>query len=966
MNPERWKQIKKLYESALELEPGLREEYLERACPGDESLLNEVRSLLAQQSGDLLDAPALDAAASALAEEKAAEPQQDLLGHTVLHYRFEAKIGEGGMGVVYKAQDIHLNRPVAIKVLPDVLAEDAERLARFEREARLLASLSHPNIAPIHGLEKVEGRPFLVLELVEGLTLEERLKNGPIPVDETLEICRQIAEGLEAAHDKGIIHRDLKPGNIKLTAEGHVKILDFGLAKALHDPADLADLSAQNVDSVTASGVILGTAAYMSPEQARGRTVDKKTDIWALGCVLYECLTARKAFEGETLTETVAAILRDEPEWNALPKSTPSKVVDLLRRCLRKDPKERLRDIGDARLEIEEASPGRAAPAGLSLKRRKTKRWTLAAVATALILSLAGYWGWDFIRTRGSRPELRVVPLTSYPGNESSPSFSPEGREVVFAWRGTAGGPAHIYRKLIGSDARPLQLTSDPRGGFRPAWSPDGKSIAFMRAEDDPRKRNIMTMPALGGPERKLTECTALQAYSFPPWLAWTPDSRFLAIVDTETGDIPYALFLVSIETGERRRLTSPEASEGYGDSGVSFSPDGSNLTFVRSTGHYTWDLFALSLSKDYTPRGEPRRLTFRNQFNLSGAAWTSGGREIVFVSGRRGAAWQVWRMDISGRKPPEPIPLPHTLVTFLAISPQGDRLAYQTGGIDDTNIWMLDLPQRNREAGRPIIASSYLDNDPHFSPDGRRIVFQSDRTGPGSEIWVADADGSNLRQLTRFEAQSGAPCWSPDGTRIVFDSTVHGNRDIFVVDADGGKPKPLTTDPTEEALPRWSNDGKWIYFCSLRSGEYQVWKMSASGGEAVQVTRKRGQTAFESKDGAWLYYTKRELDTSLWRVPAAGGEEVQIAGSVVHWNSFAVEAEGIYYVSGAFQADSGAVSRPPYLIQFHHFADGATQTVASLEEYLQGLSISPDRRTLLYTRLASTGSDLMLVENFR
>jgi len=378
MNPERWQQIERIYNRALELDTGQRAAFIDGACAGDSSLRNEVESLLARQSlaEHFIESPAIEMAAQALARDQQPRTDTDLAGRTLLHYQITGKIGEGGMGVVYRAQDTHLNRPVAIKVLPDVFEEDAERLGRFEREARLLATLNHPNIASIYGLEKLDGKSFLVLELVEGQTLEERLTKGPMPIAEALDICRQIAEGLEAAHDKGVIHRDLKPANVKLTADGKVKILDFGLAKALHEQTDLVDFTAPNADSMTASGVILGTVAYMSPEQAKGKSVDRRTDVWAFGCVLYECLTVRKPFEGETVTETVAAILRDEPDWNALPASTPAKVADLLHKCLRKDSRHRLRDIGDARIEIEEASPP-----GAPLQRR----WIVAAIFCAVV-----------------------------------------------------------------------------------------------------------------------------------------------------------------------------------------------------------------------------------------------------------------------------------------------------------------------------------------------------------------------------------------------------------------------------------------------------------------------------------------------------------------------------------------------------------------------------------------------------
>src|SRR5512136_1140258 len=280
-----------------------------------------------------------------------------MIGKTLGHYRIIEKLGAGGMGVVYRAEDKTLDRQVAIKVLPEAFAGDPERLARFAREAKLLASLNHPNIAAIHGLEEHEGKRFLVLELVEGPTLAERLHKGPLPVLEALEVCRQIAEGLEAAHEKGIIHRDLKPANVKITPEGKVKILDFGLAKAFYEQAAPVDPSRSPTitEQMTAPGVILGTAAYMSPEQARGKPVDKRADIWAFGCILYECLTGRRAFQGDTITETVAAILKNEPDWTILPIETPLSVRALLRQCLQKEPNARLHDVADVRIEIQDA-----------------------------------------------------------------------------------------------------------------------------------------------------------------------------------------------------------------------------------------------------------------------------------------------------------------------------------------------------------------------------------------------------------------------------------------------------------------------------------------------------------------------------------------------------------------------------------------------------------------------------------
>ena len=312
----------------------------------------------------------------------------EMIGMTLGHYRIIERLGIGGMGEVFRADDMNLGRQVAMKVLPDVFAGDPERLARFEREARLLASLNHPNIAAIHGLEERQGKRFLVLELVEGQTLEERLNNGRIPLEETLEICRQIAEGLEAAHEKAVIHRDLKPANVKVTPEGKVKILDFGLAKAFQEEPSAIDVSKPwtLTSQMTPAGVIMGTAAYMSPEQTKGKTVDKRADIWSFGCVLYECLIGKRAFQGETIAETLAAILKSEPDLTLLPVETPFIVRSLIRQCLQKDPNLRLHDIADARVEMQDepAQPSPIPPVG----HRFPLGWIASACAVALVMGI--------------------------------------------------------------------------------------------------------------------------------------------------------------------------------------------------------------------------------------------------------------------------------------------------------------------------------------------------------------------------------------------------------------------------------------------------------------------------------------------------------------------------------------------------------------------------------------------------
>ena len=400
MSSERWRLVERLYHDALERPAAERPAFLAEACAGDEALGCDVRSLLDQPSmPGFLEEPALAVAAALAAASATETPEPSWVGRHIGVYHLQSLLGRGGMGEVYRAHDTRLGRDVALKLLPPGFTADADRLTRFTREARLLASLNHPNIGTIHGFEEAEGMRALVLELVEGDTLADRVARGPVPIPETLAIVRQIADALEAAHDKGVVHRDLKPANIKITPDGVIKVLDFGLAKS--DPGGASELANSPTITVggTVAGLILGTAAYMSPEQARGRAVDKRTDVWAFGCVLYELLTGRAAFPGETVSDTIGAILNREPDWNQLPPGLPPSVMTLLRRCLEKDAKKRKRDIGDARAEIDDAlarpsadgAAGDASKASTAVVRRHSVvPWLVAAAG--LIAAAVAWW----------------------------------------------------------------------------------------------------------------------------------------------------------------------------------------------------------------------------------------------------------------------------------------------------------------------------------------------------------------------------------------------------------------------------------------------------------------------------------------------------------------------------------------------------------------------------------------------
>src|SRR5437867_4224645 len=489
-----------LFHEARERTPAERDAFLARACAHDSTLRREVESLLAQPPAGVIDAP-LGALVAALV----APPAPRLApGSSVGPYRIERLLAVGGMGEVYRARDTTLGRDVAIKILPRHFTADPERLARFEREARLLATLNHPHIGAIYGIADAKGVRGLVLELVEGPTLADRLITGPLPVDEALRVAHQIADALEGAHEKGVVHRDLKPANIKITPEGVVMVLDFGLATALAVEGSAPDLSKSPtmMPGRTIPGVILGTVAYMSPEQARGQPVDKRTDIWAFGCVFFEMLTGSSALARETATDTIAAVVGAEPDWTSLPADTPDSIRRLLTRCLQKDARRRLHDIADARIELEDAM---AAPA-VSPPVPAPRPWTRPAV---LVLSLGIATALVFLWTVRDKfgrpaapPETRVMRLTDLPGLEESPAISPDGRSVAFT--AGVGGKRQLLVQLIAGGA-PMHVTRDPVDHQYPRWSPDSSSIIyFSAAASGELQGSIWEIPALGGVPRRV------------------------------------------------------------------------------------------------------------------------------------------------------------------------------------------------------------------------------------------------------------------------------------------------------------------------------------------------------------------------------------------------------------------------------------------------------------------------------
>jgi serine/threonine protein kinase len=950
MDPERWRNIEKLYESVVERSPAERAALLAQADP---EIRGEVEALLVQpSSGALLDQPAADLLGESSVIQLPA-------GTQVGHYQILAMLGRGGMGVVYRAKDTKLGREVAIKVLPDSLAQDPDRLARFNREAKVLASLNHPNIGQIYGVES----QALVMELVEGETLASLIKSGPLPIEKSLTYARQIAEALEAAHEKGIIHRDLKPANIMVTPAGVVKVLDFGLAKveepvAASDPAEAPTAML----SPTRSGVIFGTAAYMSPEQARGDTVDKRADIWAFGVVLYEMLTGRRAFPGESVTEILAGILRGSPDWSALPAATPPRIHKLLSRCLERDRKQRLQAIGEARIAIDAPEQDVKPPP-------RGRGMVSAGICLAAIAIVATIWETKRGADRTGQPS-QEIPLTGLPGWVRTPYFSPDGKQIAYRWS-QDGSDSSIYVKLIGTGTT-LRLTNPPGADSLPAWSPDGQWVAFLRYL--PGGSGVYVVSALGGPARLVTPiefCAGLDWFPDGKHLIVSEGSEFLgvsffdflpggkrSVVSGSSARLPPRLSSVAIDTGQHQSLISNSGAS-LGDlRSPALSPDGKTIAFVGSTADSVGNIYLRAVDG-----GQPRLLAR----DATSGAWMPDGGAIVFSSNNG----RLWRIPVTGRTPHAVTSSAETVAT-PAVARHGNSLAYVVSDRMDS-FWRIDLSGKIPPVAAPAVR---LENsargqwDPSYSPDGSRIAFGSNRAG-FKEVWVGDSEGRGAVQLTRFESDSGSPRWSPDGSWIAFDSRPNGNADIFVIRPDGGTPRRITTYAGEDVEPSWSRDGRWIYFMSMRSGEQQIWKVPADTGEspstpAVQVTQGGGLDAFESADGRYLYYAKGRGKIGLWRKALAvpNDREEPVLESLQYWGWWALAPQGIYFLEASESLRFGRVR-----LKFLDLASKRITELAALGMPVNyaapAICLSPDGRHLVYMQLERAGSDIMLVENF-
>ena len=877
-----------------------------------------------------------------------------MIGRVIAHYQILEKLGEGGMGVVYKARDTQLDRLVAIKVLQSDKVANPDRKLRFIQEAKAASALNHPNIVTIYDIGTEDGADYIVMEYVAGRTLDRLIARGGMKLADLLKYAIPIADGMARAHAAGIVHRDLKPGNIMVGDDGQVKLLDFGLAKLsdLHDASD-SDLTRPTPE--TEEGRILGTVSYMSPEQAEARRVDARADIFSFGAVLYEMATGQRAFLGRSKISTLAAILQGDPRPAAAARpGLPRELEKIIERCLRKDPAWRYQSAADLKIALWELqrdleSGAAAAPAAAPGRRWQ---WT-AALALGLAMGAAAAW-WLGARGRADSAGWgQVKPLTTYAGMEYEPALSPDGRQVAFSWDGEHRDNFDIYVRMVGG-GRELRLTTDPAPDHSPAWSPDGSRLAFLR------ENAVCLISALGGVERQLVRFPKGSIYANTVnrgSLSWSPDGRFLAFTGTQD-DSPPSIWMVSTESGEAHRASTLPRGY-YSDSSPAFSPDGRALAFIRARDTYSRGVLFQDMNADGTTRGREREVTGYDR-TIEELAWQPDGRGLILSIRQGGESAELFRMSLGGEL--KPLLIDSGILRWPSLSRYGRLLAYEKRRLD-TNIYRIDGPGPD---GGPqpydqchaseVIDSTALDREPMLSPDGRQLAFNSDRWGY-YEIHLANADGSNQVALTQMGPTAmGSPRWSPDGRTVVFDRYENGHSSIYTINAGGGKPRRITSGEFRDIRPSFSRDGKWIYFGSNRSGRLEIWKTTADGGTPQQLTHNVGSEPFESPDGALLYYTNEE---GLWSMPPGGGDPTLVLKDAGQYR-YAVAGRSIYYFTDerSLWVLRTATGRKFEYVRFPR----------DVEDFGAGtlFTVSADERTILFAQTDRQESDLRMVENVR
>lgn len=869
MDPAQRDRVHQLFELCRVLPEAERAIRLASVSASDSEVENEVRALLEayDRCPEFLEKPALEQQAEIV--ERALKPHAQLAPGTLVgHFEIAGPLGAGGMGMVYRARDTLLRRDVALKFLPPALADDPGRRARFQAEARAVAALNHPNIATIYAVES----GALVMELVPGLTLQERIQTGPIPLDEALRIAGQIADGLEAAHERGIVHRDLKPANIKLTAEDVVKVLDFGLAKASED--GLSD-SRVNPFAMTSIGMILGTAGYMAPEQAAGKTVDKRADIWSFGVVLYEMLVGQPLFGGETNSDRLAAVLTKEPDFNQV----PAKVRRLLQSCLKKDPKRRLRDIGDWLTLLEEPPATASRPKSVD----SVLPWLIAAAA---VIGLGVPRVLDLRNAKAIVPEIRADIVIPASDNPSSFALSPDGRRIAFA--ASDDGRRRLWVRAL--DSRAAQPLPGTEGAYSPFWSPDSRSVGFfadykLKRIDlggaqpqtlapvpsniaqgswsaggvilfSPGVMPLTQVSASGGNATEVTKLAKGQNNQMAP--RFLPGGRqFLYVVN---GTDP-SIWLGSLDDSEPRRITSLTVGT---DSAAEYLDPGW-LVRVRQgvLEAQRFDVSRCQLS------GDPvllERSVSADLATMAGSFSVSRSGTIVWRSGAGDQRQLIW-FNRSGQNVGAFGGISDSTLFSPELSPDGKRVATMHGSPGTSDIWVQEGLRNSRFTFDPAD-----DRYAIWSPDGTHIAFASSRNG-AYDLYEKLADGSGSERLLLKSEEFKRPnSWSPDGKLILY-WTGQNNGDLYVLPLTGDpKPFPYVATPFHEQEGAFSPDGKWVAYQSDESGRFEIYVRPFPGpGGSTQVSVDGGHSARWRTDGKELYFLSPGLKMMAAKIVSQG-----------------------------------------------------------------------------------------------
>jgi serine/threonine protein kinase len=798
-------------------------------------------------------------------------------------YEILSTLGAGGMGEVYRARDTRLVRDVAIKILPWAFANDPERLARLEREARVLAALNHPNIAAIYGLEEADGVRALVLELVEGETLADRIARGPVPLTDALKIARQIADALEAAHNRDVVHRDVKPANITVTPDGVVKVLDFGLAKIRDAASGRANSLLATTQAISTPGAILGTAAYMSPEQAKGQDADRTSDVWGFGCVLYELLTGRRVFRGDTPGEILGEVLKSEPDWRALPDKAPQSVRRLLRRCLEKEPRNRLHDMADVRIEIDEAQNAKSGAESQPLGTRTRETWPLwtALVCVAFVAAAIVVW---VMRAKPAPPELRLEVTAPPSSDPASLAVSPDGATIVFS-AGTDDNSRLWLRPLNSVSTQPLVGTD---GGRFPFWSPDSRSIGFfadgklkrididsgtVRAlADAPAGRGgtwnqdgvilftpgvgspIFRVSATGGAPSPLTQEGQDRSQRFPQFL---PDGKHVLYYVIGNADVR-GVYVAALDGFEGHRVLDADAPAVYTASAL--------LLFVRQS-----TLFAQRFDPIGGLSGTPfvlaQGIAVDPVMNLAALSASAAG-PIAYRAGLGGGQRQLAWFDRSGKALAKVGALDNAGSTNPSLSPDGELLARNRTVDGNNDVWVLEL-------GRSVLSRFTFDTAfdifPVWSPDGARIAFASDRLGVVGDLYEKSiAGGEKEERLLLATPQNKYPTdWSPDGRFVLYRTNdTNTGQDIWAMPLDGDrKPFPIVQTTFDDRDGQFSPDGRWIAYESNESGRSEIYVQSFpyAGGKR-QISTNGGAQVRWRRDGTEIFYIA--FDNRLMATP--------------------------------------------------------------------------------------------------